>query len=355
MKKTLFTFIAIIIASYSYAQIPTNGLVSFYSFTGNANDSVSNYHGTVVSASLATDRFGNPNSSYNFKSSLNSGINLPSNVFHFSNYTYSFWMKMSTLPPLGDRSVLISIGGFGGDQGVSINNEYFGGIEQFDGIGSYSAGSTSVYTNGPKLDTGLWYHVVSVRDTNYVKTYVNGTLVAVSNSSNGALPVYGSSSGARIGSRFNQSLDFNGNIDDVRIYNRGLNSIEVNAIYQENACLFSIYDTVMVYDTVKVAVTDTLIIDAVFLDANQQKQINKIKVYPNPTYDRIFIENGNFSLISSYYVKIINAAGQELFTSPINQQTFDINLEDFTGEGTYFIMLYDPNNNLMDVKKIILK
>jgi hypothetical protein len=355
MKKTLFAFIAIIIATCGYAQIPTNGLVSFYSFTGNANDTVSNNHGTVVSASLTTDRFGNPNSSYKFIASLNSGINLPSNVFHFSNYTYSFWMKMSTLPPLGDRSVLISIGGFGGDQGVSINNEYFGGVEQFDGIGSYSGGSTAVYTNGPKLDTGLWYHVVSVRDTNFVKTYVNGNLVAVSNSSNGALPTYGNSSGARIGSRFNQSLDFDGLIDDVRIYNRGINQNEVRALYQENACLFTVYDTVMVYDTVKIAVTDTLIIDAVFLDANQQKQINKIKVYPNPTNDRIFIDNGNFSLMSGYYVKIINASGQELFTSPINQQLVDINLDDFTGEGTYFIMLYDSNNNLMEVRKIILK
>lgn len=356
MKKIVFMLFAIATISIASAQIPTNGLVSYYPFNGNANDTISSNNGTVNGATLTTDRFGNPNSAYNFKANQGNNISIPTNTFHFSNYTYSFWINMSKLPNSGDRSVIMSIGGMGGDQGVSINNDYFGGVEMFDGVGSYSSGSTAIYTNGPGLDTGSWYHIVSVRDTNYVKTYINGQLAVTSQSSMGALPGYGSSSfGARIGSRFNATLAFNGKIDEVRIYNRGLDSNEVMALYLGNECICTIYDTVVVYDTMYVAVSDTLLIDAVLSGVNPPSNKNQIKIYPNPSKDYVFIDNGDFSLMNNYSLKIINAAGQEVFASNINQKVFQVNLSTLTGKGTYFVMLYDPQNNLMEVKKIVLQ
>ncbi len=49
------------------AQIPTDSLVAWYPFNGNANDESGNgHHGTVHGATLTTDRFGNPNSAYHF-------------------------------------------------------------------------------------------------------------------------------------------------------------------------------------------------------------------------------------------------------------------------------------------------
>jgi hypothetical protein len=45
----------------------TSGLVAQYLFDGNANDSSGNGHNSTVNgATLAADRFGNPNSAYNF-------------------------------------------------------------------------------------------------------------------------------------------------------------------------------------------------------------------------------------------------------------------------------------------------
>ena len=47
--------------------VPTNGLLGWWPFNGNANDESGNgYNGTVNGASLSADRFGNSNKSYEF-------------------------------------------------------------------------------------------------------------------------------------------------------------------------------------------------------------------------------------------------------------------------------------------------
>lgn len=371
MKKLLLSIIIVTTVSISFAQIPMNGLVSYYPFSGNAADSVGNNDGTVSGATLTMDRFGMANSAYSFNSNNANSITLPASTFHYANYTYSFWINMPSLPSFGNHSVIMSIGGSGADQGVSMNNNYFGGSITFDGVGSYSSASVATYTEGPTLDLNSWHHVVSIRDSNYLKTYVDGQLAVVSLSSNGALPTYGTSSAAKIGCRFNGSLPFNGKIDDVRIYNRALDSNEVESLYTENFCFqtitdtinvydttyVNIYDTtyVTVYDTTHISVTDTLIIDAVLVGINPPNNINRMKVYPNPTKEHLIIDNGNFALMSNYSVKIVNTQGQEVFNSNINQQVFDINLSSLTGKGIYFVMIYDPQNNLLEVKKIILQ
>ena len=49
------------------SYVPTDGLVAYYPFNGNANDESGNgNHGTVNGATLTTDRDGNENSSYSF-------------------------------------------------------------------------------------------------------------------------------------------------------------------------------------------------------------------------------------------------------------------------------------------------
>ncbi|MFN5209123.1 MAG: hypothetical protein ACK5D8_06480, partial [Bacteroidota bacterium] len=49
------------------SYVPTNGLVGWWPFNGNANDESGNgNNGTVNGAVLATDRFGNANSAYSF-------------------------------------------------------------------------------------------------------------------------------------------------------------------------------------------------------------------------------------------------------------------------------------------------
>ena len=73
--------------------VPSDGLVGWWPFNGNANDeSASGYNGVVLGASLTTDRFGNLNSAYSFDGIddyIDLGINPLINNLD-QNYSISF-------------------------------------------------------------------------------------------------------------------------------------------------------------------------------------------------------------------------------------------------------------------------
>ena len=69
MKKkfTLIVVLSILIRLSTIAQVPTNGLIAYWPFNGNANDeSGNNINGTISGATSTTDRFGAANSAYSF-------------------------------------------------------------------------------------------------------------------------------------------------------------------------------------------------------------------------------------------------------------------------------------------------
>jgi hypothetical protein len=120
----------------------------------------------------------------------------------------------------------------------------------------------------------------------------------------------------------------------------------------------TIYDTittnVTVYDTLLTTITDTLIINTT-LSLPAPNNENTILIYPNPASDHITIDNGNFSAMAGYSIKIENNAGQQVFQSAINQQQFYVDLSTWTGNGLYFVHLIDPQNNTVTVRKIVLQ
>ena len=74
------------------SNISTNGLIAYYPFNGNANDESGNgRNGIVNNANLATDRFGNNNSSYSFNG-YNSHIDI-GNINYIYDCSISLWFK----------------------------------------------------------------------------------------------------------------------------------------------------------------------------------------------------------------------------------------------------------------------
>ena len=71
-KIILFLALVVVLTTQSlFAQVPsyvpTNGLVGYWPFNGNANDESGNgNNGIVTGATLTSDRFGNANSAYSF-------------------------------------------------------------------------------------------------------------------------------------------------------------------------------------------------------------------------------------------------------------------------------------------------
>ena len=77
--STLFLMLIFIVKITAQVPpyVPTNGLVAWWPFTGNANDLSGNgNNGTVNNATLTTDRYGNSNCAYSF----NGGHSISKNI-----------------------------------------------------------------------------------------------------------------------------------------------------------------------------------------------------------------------------------------------------------------------------------
>ena len=105
MKKNILLVMLAVLAVFAVeaqipSYVPTKGLVGYWPFNGNANDESGNgYHGTVLGASLKTDRFGNSNSCYEFSGSTQPGSNntvvTNDNVISVNNYIVTFLNQIS--------------------------------------------------------------------------------------------------------------------------------------------------------------------------------------------------------------------------------------------------------------------
>ncbi len=116
----------------------------------------------------------------------------------------------------------------------------------------------------------------------------------------------------------------------------------------------TVYDTITYYDTVLITVTDTLIIDVTLTGITPPNNTNTIKVYPNPANDVVIIDNGDFSTLTNYTIKIVNDLGQQIFNSIANTQQFQIPVSTFGAEGLYYIEIFDNNNTLLETRKLVL-
>jgi hypothetical protein len=213
-----------------------NGLVACYPFNSNANDeSGNNNDGTINGATLTTDRFGKVNSAYKFDGS--SLISVSPNQFKNPTFTYATWVKLDNLPTEGDNNCLITVGGNGGDQVLSVTTSYQAQSSNGFNVGVYNNGNPVISNNWNNIapTTGKWYHVVCARDNNSIKLYVDGQLIANNStltSTGGTTPNYGSPTYVTFGARNGGASQYmKGSLDDIHLYNRPLNADEVKALY----------------------------------------------------------------------------------------------------------------------------
>jgi hypothetical protein len=368
MRKTIAIIAALAFISMgASAQVPTNGLVEYYPFKGNASDaSGNNNNGINNGATLTYDRFGIANSAYDFSSGGYIDFN---NILDGTlagagkKFSISFWVKPSASNTNNIVLAKHSDAGCGVDEreffirvfNDQINVEYYG--DNLGSTGRFVCGTTAL------TDYAKWYHVVVVYDgtinTNNgldrVTIYLDNQKETTTMSCRiqaGSFPFDIPTSTAHfgVGNYLNNSgtpclatTRYNGIIDDIRIYNRVVDSTQVNLLYFENICMQS------------TTVTDTLIINANITSFNPLTYQNIIKIYPNPTHDHITINYGDYATLTGYTLKIINSLGQAVFTTPINQQTSFINLSTWPGNGIYFVYTIDASGHTVDVKKILIQ
>ena len=225
------------------AYVPTNGLVGWWPFNGNANDEsgVGNDGFTfgVNTPSLQTDRFGNTNSSYYFYGE-NGEIKIPTSTSALlldplqDSYSVSFWLKSAD--PTLNTSTGIALQQWGGNLvfsypfsfQINATTNIFS-CAVFDGV---SGNATSM---GDLLFDDQWHMITMVKDNavDSIFSFADGVLIdAVEFTLGGPLdPIYDT---IRVGPVFL------GNSDDMGVWDRVLNSCEIKDLYnvQLNSILF---------------------------------------------------------------------------------------------------------------------
>lgn len=210
------------------------GLVGWWKFDGNAKDSTPyGSIGTVTGATLDTDRKGQVSRSYNFNGSSDfiSETDNDSLEFGTGNFTISLWAKFNALPANGTHSPFVSryVNGTNFWWFSVYNNGGSSYMPHFYGFKGGVNFNNSVTLSS--LSSGVWHHFLVNRTGSSVNFYFDGAFVATSGGTNSEDLTYASA--LFIGKSDGSGTFFNGNIDDVRAYNRALSSAEVTALYQE--------------------------------------------------------------------------------------------------------------------------
>jgi len=208
--------------------------IAAWSFSGDAMDDTGNGNdGTVQGATLTDDRFGNLESAYSFDG--NDEIGIGNNVKPNFPFTFNVWIRNES-----GRGIManddVNSNGFRWGAGITLNVSGGFVATVFSGFATAST-RRGVRTDPDVVRPGEWQMVTAVfaslLDT---RIYVDGAEVpVVSNGGTGNSLTYSNASG-NIGSPDRGSgsgawLPFQGEIDDVSVFDRALSDEEIETLY----------------------------------------------------------------------------------------------------------------------------
>ena len=312
------------------SYVPTNSLVGYWPFNGNANDESGNgNNGTVNGATLTTDRQGNNNSAYNFDGNSFIQIDNWNSITGNTHFTVSFW----TNPNQNNNGWALAFGSSENGKAFCAGNWHWGGENFGAQIWKYDYISNALTTT----NFNTWSNIIIVYQNNTINAYKNGVLVATQ------VVNYVATSLSQGVLNFGKQISFNefysGSLDDIGIWNSALTQQEITNLYNSantNECLTMTINT-GVLSTTPVTYTST------------------VNIYPNPANDQITIDCGNLANVVGWNIKITNMLGQEVFNQPMNTQQYVVPLNSWSGQGMYFVKIINAQNEVVNIKKIILQ
>ena len=246
IKSILLTAVATIsLATATMAQVPnylpTNGLVGWWPFNGNANDESGNGNNGIVNGpNLTSDRFGNIGNAYSFDG-VNDYIEISNSLVTNSNTSFSIfgWFNCDynnqTIDIISDRTT----NNYNVKYRLSIDSVNNGKLTFFCFDGSPNL--IELMSN-LAIVSNLWNNFTITFDQQNLeyKLYVNGILQQslvsssiLSNNNTNATQI-----GRLLGpsSALSPAYLFDGNIDDIGIWNRALTQQEVTDLYNAVNC-----------------------------------------------------------------------------------------------------------------------
>lgn len=305
MKNFIFLAFWIILASPLFSQDLQTGLVASYPFCGDLTDHSGNgNHGEFKGTGnpvFTTDRFGEENRAMYFDGTYDyirvpasETINSPLNevtVAAWVNYE-SLWNDQTA--PILTKTI---------DE-IALSRQYSLGFIK-EGYFYYNTTAIGQWDIVP----GYWFHIAMTYSPDTISLYVNGTLIGEREPYHVS---YANELPLEIGRDLPDAIDFfHGSMDDVYIYNRILDSDEIMALMDYDACGPA---------------------------SIEESDIGSLAdIYPNPVTDRLNIE---FHQEGAYLIKLIDARGKTCFSGHANGIRNII----YTGrlaEGIYLLQVSD--------------
>jgi len=206
------------------------GLELYYTFSGNADDQIGSNNGNTSSAgSLVTDRFSNSNAAYTYDGMSNYIYSTSDlTISGAAPRTLSIWLKSNTATPFDKMPAAIWGNYATPDTAFGIGTNAF---SPYNVEGQFGAGSNLDSTQAMPTD---WEHWVLTYDGSWLKIYRNGT---IANSSSKTLNT--TTDQLHLGADPTHISNFwEGDLDDVRVYDRPLSPYEIQMLYDmEVVCM----------------------------------------------------------------------------------------------------------------------
>jgi cell division protein ZapA (FtsZ GTPase activity inhibitor) len=235
LKLTLILFVIPFGISQDLpSYVPTNGLVAYYPFNGNANDESGNgYHGDLGGATLTNDRYNDGNAYYLDRNQ--SPITLPKEIFNFQqsdDFSISFWFT---------------------DDG-SVNNNRLLSTESPEGnlrITKYNDNIAIQFGDYIEITEILsdWNHIVYTNSNKNEVVYLNGQLIYSGSDTASENMSYNHpfTIGVKASNPNNSQDQWKGGFDELGIWERVIDYGEVIDIFRsaDNYSPFSfMYNTI---------------------------------------------------------------------------------------------------------------
>jgi hypothetical protein len=207
-----------------------NSCIATYQLNGNANDLSGNYSGTPTNVSYGVGEFDLAGVFNGSSSFVNTNFTWSFN----SIYSISFWAKTSTINTRQMMTAVLA------SNGADASGRFGFGFTSSNTFEFYIANGSSFYGNTSissiSYQNNVWHNFIVVVNGTSIKLYVDGNTTPIANLTSTVLGT-ASSDSLFIG-RFGAypGVYFNGSIDQVRIFNKALNSTEVTTLYNETAC-----------------------------------------------------------------------------------------------------------------------
>lgn len=326
MKKLILA--ALVLIQIANAQnvpynIPTNGLVAWYPFTGNALDSSGNANNATfvgTGVTLANDRFSLANSSYSFAGNANDYIRVPSDNFPSGDRTISLWFNV---PTVANRPMLL---GYGGGGFLGYGTSFLMGLNVMGGGSYHCQGhylSNAIDYVYPADPINAWNHYVVTVNGNELRIYVNGVMTASNTAFTYTTIVAGrdlvfgvmpSATGYAPYTDVNGGY-LQGRLDDIGVWNRALSAAEISSIYNNCGVLFS---SQPVNQTKNVGANAQFVVATSYTNATYQWQTSSGSGYTSLT------NTGQYSGVTTATLQVSNVSNAnygQMFRCAINNGT----------------------------------